>query len=107
MKALKILSGSKKKNEVIVPTLTWISDIVSVIESGFKPVFVDINPNTLSMDNSIVLKKITKKTLAVFITHAQGFNGLSGKLLQELKKRKILLVEDVCESHGAKFKNKK
>ena len=107
MKALKIFSGSKTKNEIIVPTLTWISDIVSVIESGFKPVFVDINPNTLSMDNSIVLKKITKKTLAVFITHAQGFNGLSGKLLQELKKRKILLVEDVCESHGAKFKNKK
>ena len=45
--------------EVIVPTLTWISDIVSVIESGFKPVFVDINPKTLSMDNSVILKKVT------------------------------------------------
>ena len=67
IKALKILSGSKSKNEIIVPTLTWISDIVAVIESGFKPVFVDINPNTLSMDNSIVLKIITKKTLAVFM----------------------------------------
>ncbi len=107
IKALKILNKNKSKNEVIVPTLTWISDIVSVIESGFKPVFVDIDPLTLSMDNKDVLAKITKKTLAVFITHAQGFNGLSKKLLLELKKRKILLVEDVCESHGAKFKNKK
>ena len=90
-----------------MPTLTWISDIVSVIESGFKPVFVDIDPLTLSMDNKMVFEKITKKTLAVFITHAQGFNGLSEKLLRELKKKKILLIEDVCESHGARFKNKK
>jgi len=107
IKALKIFNKNKNKNEIIVPTLTWISDIVSVIESGFKPVFVDINPLTLSMDNKMVFEKITKKTLAVFITHAQGFNGLSEKLIRELKKKKILLIEDVCESHGAKFKNKK
>jgi len=107
MKALKILNNNPKKNEIIVPTLTWISDIVSVVESGFKPVFVDINPKTLSMDNSVILKKVTNKTLAVFITHAQGFNGLSKELLTKLKKKNILLVEDVCESHGAKFKNKK
>ena len=107
IKALKIFNKNKNKNEIIVPTLTWISDIVSVIESGFKPVFVDINPLTLSMDNKMVFEKITKKTLAVFITHAQGFNGLSEKLLRELKKKKILLIEDVCESHGARFKNKK
>ena len=107
IKALKIFNKNKNKNEIIVPTLTWISDIVSVIESGFKPVFVDIDPLTLSMDNKMVFEKITKKTLAVFITHAQGFNGLSEKLLRELKKKKILLIEDVCESHGARFKNKK
>ena len=107
IKALKIFNKNKNKNEIIVPTLTWISDIVSVIESGFKPVFVDIDPLTLSMDNEMVFEKITKNTLAVFITHAQGFNGLSEKLLRELKKKKILLIEDVCESHGARFKNKK
>ena len=43
----------------------------------------------------------------MFITHAQGFNGLSNELLTILKKKKIHLIEDVCESHGAKFKNKK
>ena len=37
--------------EVIVPTLTWVSDIASVIQCGFKPVFVDINPRTLGMDD--------------------------------------------------------
>ena len=104
---LKVLNKNKNKNEIIVPSLTWVSDINSVIMNGFKPIFVDINLDTLSMSSEQVIKKLNKKTLAVFITHAQGFNGLSNKLLAELKKRKITLVEDVCESHGAKHNNKK
>lgn len=105
--ALKIINKNKIKNEIIVPTLTWVSDINSVIMNGFKPVFVDINFSNLSMNVEEILKKISKKTLAVFITHAQGFNGLNNKLLQVLKKKKIHLIEDVCESHGATFKGKR
>lgn len=104
LRALKILKGS---GEIILPPLTWISDIVAVIENGFKPIFVDINLNNLSMNNEKIISKINKNTKAVFITHAQGFNGLSEKLLKVIKRKKIMLIEDVCESHGAKFKNKK
>ena len=104
---LKVLNKNKYKNEIIVPSLTWISDISSVLLNGFKPVFVDINLNNLSMNIDEVIKKISKKTLAVFITHAQGFNGLNKKLIEILKKKNILLIEDVCESHGAKFNNNK
>jgi len=107
IKILKILNKNSAKKEIIVPTLTWVSDINSVIMNGFKPVFVDINLSNLSMNTDEVLKKINKKTSAVFITHAQGFNGLNDHLLKELKKRKIPLIEDVCESHGAEHKNKK
>ena len=73
---LKAMNKNKKKNEIIVPSLTWVSDINSVLMNGFKPVFVDIDLDTLSMSSKQVIKKINKKTLAVFITHAQGFNGL-------------------------------
>ena len=59
------------------------------------------------MDETDVKKKITQNTKAVFLTHAQGFNGLSDSFLKLLKDRKIDLIEDVCESHGAKFKKKK
>ena len=104
MLALKILKG---EGEVIVPTLTWVSDIASVIQNGFKPVFVDINPKNLCMDEEQIYQKINKKTKAVFLTHIQGFNGLSTKLLKTLKEKKIDLIEDVCESHGAEFKGKK
>ncbi len=93
--------------EIIVPPLTWVSDIASVIQSGFKPVFVDINPRTLGMDNEQVLKKINRNTKAVFMTHILGYNALTQKLLDTLRARKISLIEDACESHGATFKGRK
>ncbi len=102
---LKILK--KKKKEVIVPSLTWSSDIYSVIQNNLKPVFVDINLQNLSMDLNAVKNKINNNTLAVFITHAQGFNGLTKDFIDFLKKKKIPLVEDVCESHGAVLNKKK
>ena len=102
-----IYQKNKSKKEIIVPPLTWISDIVSVVSNNFKPIFVDIDFKNLAMDPEKILKKINKNTFAIFLTHAQGFNGLNNKLLKEIKRRKIFLIEDVCESHGAKYKNKK
>tara|TARA_B100000963_G_C22634943_1_gene677105 strand:+ start:1736 stop:2902 length:1167 start_codon:yes stop_codon:yes gene_type:complete len=104
---LKAINNKKNRNEIIVPSLTWVSDINSIVMNGFKPVFVDIDLKTLSSSSEEILNKVNKKTLAVFITHAQGFNGFTDKLINELKKRNIILIEDVCESHGAKHKNKK
>ncbi len=87
--------------EVITPPLTWISDVASVLQNGFTPVFADIDPKTLAMDPAEILKKITDKTRAVFLTHVQGFDGLTDELINELEGRGIPLIEDVCESHGA------
>ena len=96
-----------KGGEVIVPPLTWSSDIASLIHCGFKPVFVDIDLNTLGMNTNLIISKINKNTRAVFLSYIQGFNCLTKKLYDYLKMKKIVLIEDVCESHGAKFKNKK
>jgi CDP-6-deoxy-D-xylo-4-hexulose-3-dehydrase len=93
--------------EVIVPALTWSSDIASVIQCGFKPVFVDINPRTLGMDDEEVIARLTPQTRAVFLTHVLGYNALTQRLLDELKTRNIPLIEDVCESHGATFNGRK
>lgn len=92
--------------EVIVPPFTWISDIASIIQCGFTPVFVDIDLDTLGMNTDGILAAITDKTRAVFLTYAQGFDCLTDKLLEELKKHDIPLIEDVCESHGAKHNDK-
>lgn len=102
--ALKETAGL---GEIIVPTLTWVSDVASVIQCGFKPVFVDINPRTLGMDTDQAIRKITPQTKALFLTHVLGYNALDRRLLNELERREIPLIEDVCESYGAVFRGKK
>lgn len=87
--------------EVIVPAHTWVSDISSVIQCGFEPVFVDINLKTLGMDLDKVFEAISGNTRAVFFSHIQGFNGFNTEFLGRLDEQGIHLIEDVCESHGA------
>ncbi len=96
-----------KKGEVIVSSLNWVSDIASIIQCGFKPVFVDIDINNLAPNIDQIKSKINKNTIAIVLTHILGFNGLSNDLIKIVKKRKLFLIEDVCESHGAKFNDKK
>ncbi|MGA2140715.1 MAG: DegT/DnrJ/EryC1/StrS aminotransferase family protein [Verrucomicrobiia bacterium] len=93
--------------EIIVPPLTWVSDIASVIQCGFEPVFVDINPRNFAMDDEQVLGELTSETKAVFLTHILGYNGLTQRLLDELAARNIPLIEDACESYGGTFHGRK
>jgi CDP-6-deoxy-D-xylo-4-hexulose-3-dehydrase len=104
MLALNYIHGD---GEIIVPPLTWISDISSVIFSGFKPVFCDINLKNFSFDIKKLKQAITPNTKAIFLTHVLGVNGLTDELLQLCEEKNILLIEDVCESHGTTFKSKK
>jgi CDP-6-deoxy-D-xylo-4-hexulose-3-dehydrase len=104
MAALREIFGP---GEVIVPPLTWVSDVASVLQCGFKPVFVDIDPHTLGMKDEQIIAKLTKQTRAVFVTHVLGYNALTQRLLDELQARNIPLIEDVCESHGATFNGRK
>lgn len=106
MAALSEIFGGEdnfEKYEIIVPPIAWESDIASVIAAGFKPVFVDVHFHNMAMAEAGILAAITEKTKAVFLTHVLGFVGVSDSLLAELSRRGILLIEDVCESHGAKL----
>jgi CDP-6-deoxy-D-xylo-4-hexulose-3-dehydrase len=104
MLALNYIHG---QGEIIVPPLTWISDISSVIFSGFKPVFCDINLKNFSFDIDKLKQTITPDTKAIFLTHVLGINALTDELIQLCKDNNILLIEDVCESHGVTFKGQK
>ncbi len=101
--SMSIIKNLYGDGDVIVPPITWVSDIVAVLHNQMTPIFVDINPRHLGMDNDSVIDSLTEKTKCVFLTHVQGFNGLTRRLLDELERRGIPLVEDVCESHGATF----
>jgi CDP-6-deoxy-D-xylo-4-hexulose-3-dehydrase len=89
------------EGEVIVPCVTWVSDIAAILHAGMRPVFVDIHPSTLGMDAHAVNQAITADTRAVFLTHCLGFNALSTVLRDTLEEREIPLIEDCCEALGA------
>lgn len=104
MLALAHLVG---EGEIIVPPLTWISDISSVLFAGHKLVFVDVNFTNLSFDIDKLKAAITPNTKAIFLTHVLGINGLTSELLELCEEKNIILIEDVCESHGTTFQGSK
>ena len=93
--------------EAIVPPIAWESDVASVIAAGLKPIFVDVDFHNMAMAEEGILAAITERTKVVFLTHVLGFMGVSDRLLTELSRRGILLIEDVCESHGAEIEGRK
>jgi len=89
--------------EIIVPPIGWISNISSVINTGFTPVFVDVDLNTMAINHENIEKAITSNTKAIVLVHALGFNGINQKIIDIAERHNLLLIEDCCEAHGAKF----
>ena len=104
--ALKSI-GEDKRNEVIVPNITFAASINAVINSGLKPVLVDVNSEGIGFDINSLNKSISNKTLAVMFVHIYGIPldvKYYSKLLS-LKNRNIYLIEDCAESLASKINN--
>ena len=96
----------KKNDECLIPALCWSTSLWPIIQSGLKPKFVDVNVETLNVDLEDLKRKISKKTKAVLAVHILGNSTNMRELMHIVKKNKLTLIEDTCESLGSKFKNK-
>ena len=102
----------KKKNplrhgdEVIVPGLAWSTTYHPLQQYGLKLRLVDINIDTLNCDAKDIIKAVTKKTKAIVAVSILGNPVELHKLKKFCDKRKIYLIEDNCESMGAKINGK-
>lgn len=96
----------KKNDECLIPALCWSTSLWPIIQSGLKPKFVDVNVKTLNVDLEDLKRKISKKTKAVLAVHILGNSTNMKELMHIVKKNKLTLIEDTCESLGSKFKNK-
>lgn len=105
--SIAMVKELKGIGEIIVPPIGWVSDISSVVQLGMKPVFVDVDMKHFCITVENIKKAITPNTKAIVLVHALGFNGLTDELIQLCKEKDILLIEDCCEAHGAKFEDKK
>ena len=100
-----ILLNIGKGDEVLLPSYTFTSTANSVIMSGAKPVFVDIDKN-LNIDPEKLEKKISKKTKGIIIVHYGGFPCDMDKILKLKKKYNLFLIEDAAHAFLAKYKKK-
>jgi len=96
----------KKGDEVLIPSICWPTSFWPIVQSGLKPIFVDVDRENFNIDLEDLEKKISKKTKALMLIHVLGNSTNMEKLVKILKKRKIILIEDTCESIGAKYKKK-
>jgi len=97
----------KKGDEIIIPTFSIISTALCVIKLGLKPILVDSNMETWNMDSDQVIKKISKKTKAIIITHIYGFPVNMKKILRLAKKKNIKIIEDAAEMIGQTYFKKR
>ena len=97
----------KRGDEIIIPTFSIISTALCVVKLGLKPVLVDVELKTWNMDISQIIKKITKRTKVILITHIYGFPVDMKKILKIAKKRNIKIVEDAAEMIGQTYFKKK
>ncbi len=102
--ALSLLEIRNK--EVILPSLSFVSTAHAIVMNGGKPVFVDVNPNTLCLDPTQVKKAITKKTKVILPVHFGGMPCDLDALQTICNKNNINLVEDAAHASGASYKNK-
>jgi dTDP-4-amino-4,6-dideoxygalactose transaminase len=93
-------------DEVIVPTHTYISSALAISNSGAKPVFVDCDPFYYTIDIRGIEKALTSKTKAIIPVHLYGHPADMDPILEIAKERKLFVIEDTAQAHGATYKGR-
>ena len=96
----------KRGDEVLIPALCWSTSIWPLVQFGLKPIFVDIDIETLNINLEDLEKKITKKTRAIMLINVLGISSDLFKIRKIADKKKIIIIEDNCESLGSTLKKK-
>ena len=99
-----IMKEKKGLGEVIVSPLGWVSDVSPLVNLGFTPVFVDVDMSNMSISLENIKKAMTKDTVGICLVHVLGFSAINKELVNFAKDNDLFLIEDCCESHGAKHK---
>ena len=98
--------GAKQGDEIIVPALCFIAVANAVRAAGFTPVFVDINRETLNIDESKIEEKITPKTRAIIGVNTMGKPCKMDRIREICNKYGLFYISDQCEYHGGRYKGK-
>ena len=101
-----ILCNLKEGDEVIMPSFSFVSTANAVVLQGAKPVFVDIRPDTMNIDEQLIEMAISPKTKAIMVMHYGGLSCEMDYIMQLANKHGLIVIEDAAHCIGAHYKNK-
>jgi len=111
--ALSILTNPSLDNniepgsEIITPALTWTTTVSPIFNINCKPVFVDVDMDTFTVDPDEIEKAISPKTKAIMPVHLLGYPCDMDRIMEIAKKHNLFVIEDCCEAHSAELNGKK
>ena len=96
--------GATWGDEVVVPSLCFVASANAILAAGFRPLFVDVDRNTLNIDPEKIEAAITSRTRAIMVVHTMGRSCDMDAIREIAKTHKLRIIEDCCEAHGATYR---
>jgi len=102
-----LAAGIGPGDEVITVSFTFVATVAAIVYTGATPVFVDIDPDSLTMDVSEIEKAITPRTKAILPVHLHGQPADMDPIIEIARSHGLIVIEDACQAHGAEYKGRR
>lgn len=102
-----LAAGVGPGDEVITVPFTFVATVAAIGYTGAKPVFVDIDPASFTMDPNLLEKAITPRTKVILPVHLYGQPADMDPIMEIARRHKLLVIEDACQAHGAEYRGRK
>ncbi len=102
-----LAAGVGPGDEVITVSMTFVATTAAILYSGAKPVFVDVDPATWTMDPELIEAGITPRTKAILPVHLHGLMADMGAIMEIARRHNLVVIEDAAQAHGAEYKGRR
>ena len=94
-------------DEVITVAMTFVATTAAILYTGAKPVFIDVDPHTWTMDPKLIEAAITPRTRAIMPVHLHGLMADMDPIMDIARRHNLVVIEDAAQSHGAEYKGRR
>jgi len=101
-----LAAGVGPGDEVITVPFTFVASVSAITYAGARPVLVDIDPHTFTMDPAAIETAVTSRTKAILPVHLYGQPADMDPIMEVARRHNLIVIEDAAQAHGAKYKGR-
>lgn len=102
-----LAAGVGSGDEVITVAMTFVATTAAILYCGAKPVFVDVDPDSRTMDPKLIEAAITPRTKAIVPVHLHGLMADMDAIMSVARRHNLVVIEDAAQAHGAEYKGRR